>query len=184
MRIVAGIVLWLGLAGSAWAAFPYDYNGTAPNDLQGKVEWMYAATPEPGNTLVNADPRELGGVRGASLVDRDPSVETAWQTTTGRPDVTIAVLDSGIEWNDLGAMRDLRTKTRLNRGELEPPLRDRGAASEPGVDCASYADGWDASGDGVFNVPTTPATRASTPLRRWATVRSRKVARCSTRRTC
>jgi hypothetical protein len=83
MRIVAGIVLWLGLAGSAWAAFPYDYDGAAPNDLQGKVEWMYAATPEPGNTLVNADPRELGGVRGASLVDRDPSVETAWQTTTG-----------------------------------------------------------------------------------------------------
>jgi Subtilase family len=152
MRIVAGIVLWLGLAGSAWAAFPYDYDGTAPNDLQGKVEWMYAATPEPGNTLVNADPRELGGVRGASLVDRDPSVETAWQTTAGRPDVTIAVLDSGIEWNDLEAMRDLRAKTRLGRGELDPPLRDRAAATEPGVDCSSYADGWDASGDGVFNV--------------------------------
>src|SRR5918992_700260 len=139
MKIVAGIVLWLALAGSAWAAFPYDYDGTAPSDLQGKVEWMYAATPEPGNTLVNADPRELGGVRGASLVDRDASVETAWQTTTGRPDVTIAVLDSGIEWNDLDAMRDLRAKTRLNRGELEPPLRDRAAATESGVDCASYA---------------------------------------------
>src|SRR5918992_600185 len=152
MKIVAGIVLWLALAGSAWAAFPYDYDGTAPSDLQGKVEWMYAATPEPGNTLVNADPRELGGVRGASLVDRDPTIETAWQRTTGRPDVTIAVLDSGIEWNELEAMRDLRAKTRLNRGELEPPLRDRAAATEPGVDCASYAGGWDASGDGVFNV--------------------------------
>ena len=38
MRTVVGIVLWLGLAGSAWAAFPYDYDGTTPNDLQGKVE--------------------------------------------------------------------------------------------------------------------------------------------------
>jgi hypothetical protein len=139
-------------AGTALAAFPYDYDGTAPSDLQGKLEWMYAATPEQGNTLVNADPRELGGVRGASIVDRDRSVATAWQTTTGRPDVTIAVLDSGIEWNDAGAMRDLRAKTRLNRGELDPPLRDRTAASEPGVECGSYADGWDANGDGVFNV--------------------------------
>jgi hypothetical protein len=139
-------------AGAALAAFPYDYQGAAPSDLQGKLEWMYAATPEEGNTLVNADPRELGGVRGASLVDRDPSVATAWQTTTGRPDVTIAVLDSGIKWNDLGAMRDLRAKTRLNRGELEPPLHDRTAATEPGVDCASYGADWDASGDGVFNV--------------------------------
>ncbi len=152
MRLLAGIVVWLSMAGSAWAAFPYEYDGAAPSDLQGKLDWMYAATPEAGNALVNADPRELGGVRGAKLVDRDPSVETAWQTTTGRPDVTIAVLDSGIKWNDLGAMKDLRGKTRLSKGELEPPLRDRSEPSEPGVDCASYADGWDANGDGVFNV--------------------------------
>jgi Subtilase family/FG-GAP-like repeat len=141
------IVVWLSLAGSAWAAFPYSYDGTAPSDLQGKLEWMYAATPEQGNALVNADPRELGGVRGASVVDRDPTVATAWQTTTGRPDVTIAVLDSGIEWNDLGAMKDLRAKTRLNRGELSVPLHDRAAPA-----CASFTDDWDANGDGVFNV--------------------------------
>jgi len=149
---IAAIVVWLSLAGSAWAAFPYEYEDTAPDDLEGKTEWMYAATPEPGNTLVNADPRELGGVRGASLVDQDPSVTTAWQTTTGRPGVTIAVLDSGIKWNDLGAMRDLRRKFRLNRGELGEPRHDRAQASEPGVDCAGYADAWDANGDGVFDV--------------------------------
>jgi len=80
-------------APTAHAAFPYEYNGTPPSDLEGKTEWMYAATPEAGNALVNADPRELGGVRGASLVDTDPSVATGWQTSTGRPDVTIAVLD-------------------------------------------------------------------------------------------
>jgi Subtilase family/FG-GAP-like repeat len=149
---LATIVVWLSLAGSAWASFPYEYEGTAPSDLEGKSEWMYAATPEQGNALVNADPRELGGVRGASVVDADPSVRTAWQTTTGRPDVTIAVLDSGIKWNDLGAMSDLRAKARLNRGELEQPLHDRSEPTEPGADCAGYGGGWDANGDGVFNV--------------------------------
>ena len=42
---------------------------------------------------------------------------TAWMTTTGRPDVTIAVLDSGIEWNNPGAMDDLRFKLR-HEGEI------------------------------------------------------------------
>jgi hypothetical protein len=149
---IATIVVWLSLAGSAWASFPYEYEGTAPSDLEGKTDWMYAATPEQGNDLVNADPRELGGVRGASVVDADPSVQTAWQTTTGRPDVTIAVLDSGIKWNDLAAMNDLRAKARLNRGELEQPLHDRSEPTEPGADCAAYGGGWDANGDGVFNV--------------------------------
>jgi hypothetical protein len=139
-------------APAAHAAFPYDYDGIAPSDLEGKVEWMYAATPEQGNALVNADPRELGGVRGASLVDRDPSVATGWQTSTGRPDVTIAVLDSGIKWNDLAAMKDLRAKFRLNRGELEQPRHDRAQATEPDGECATFADAWDANGDGVFNV--------------------------------
>jgi hypothetical protein len=29
----------------AHAAFPYEYDGRAPSDLEGKTEWMYAATP-------------------------------------------------------------------------------------------------------------------------------------------
>jgi hypothetical protein len=61
---IATLVVWLSLAGSAWALLPYHYDGTAPGDLEGKTEWMYAATPERGNTLVNPDPRELGGARG------------------------------------------------------------------------------------------------------------------------
>ena len=76
-------------------------------------------------------------MRGAHVVDPNPSVDTAWQTTTGRPDVTIAVLDSGIKWNDAGAMLDLRRKTWLNRGEL--PVPDG---------CTQH----DCNGDGVFNV--------------------------------
>ena len=76
-------------------------------------------------------------MRGGHVVDPNPSVDTAWQTTTGRPDVTIAVLDSGIKWNDAGAMNDLRRKTWLNSGEL--PVPDG---------CTQH----DCNSDGVFNV--------------------------------
>lgn len=73
---------------------------------------------------------ELEGVMGAG-------VEKAWGITTGRPDVLIAVLDTGIDWRDAAGMAELARKFYLNEGEIPPPL---GAAS------------WDANGDGVFNV--------------------------------
>src|SRR5688500_15940167 len=105
----------LALPGVALGTFPYpkpadpnDYgsfrlapDAPRPNDLAGKLEWMYASTPAPGSPLT-LDKRELGGVRGAWLVDKNGSAPQAWSTTTGRPDVTIAVLDSGIQWNDFG----------------------------------------------------------------------------------
>jgi len=74
--------------------------------------------------------RELRGVMGAS-------VDKAWGITTGRPDVVIAVLDSGIRWEDPEVMRELAGKIYLNAGELPPPLG---------------ADRWDLDSDGVFNV--------------------------------
>lgn len=139
-----------GATSSARAAFPYpapptgvnpnDYSeymflpggrNRGPNDLKGKLEFMYAATPEPlaanpvENAQIRADPAELGGVRGGHIVDNGsaefPNPDFAWQTTTGRPDVAIAVLDSGIQWNDTNAMLDLRKKTRLNRGGPRSP---------------------------------------------------------------
>ncbi len=105
----------VAIAAPAEASFPYtrpagdptDYDdlylgaGQVPNDLGGN-EFKFAATPDPANTLTNANPVELGGVRGAHVVDDDGSVNTAFMTTTGRPDVTIAILDSGIKWNDAG----------------------------------------------------------------------------------
>jgi hypothetical protein len=112
---------------------------------------MYAATPEAGNLEVNLNPMELGGVRGAHLAD-NADVDQAWRTTTGRPDVAISVLDSGIKWNDARAMYELRKKARLNRGELPLPRHDRGASLEPGQDCATYRDDDDANVDGVVNV--------------------------------
>jgi hypothetical protein len=65
------------------------------------------------------------------------SVDRAWALTTGRPDVAMAVLDSGIRWHEAADMAELAGRCRLNEGELPPP---RGAAL------------WDANGDGVFNV--------------------------------
>jgi hypothetical protein len=115
LAALAGALLTMTAATPALADFPYpalgpgeDYadlrtNG-APNDLDGASNrFKYAATADPANTINNARPTELNGVRGASVVDADGG-STAWQLTTGRPDVTIAVLDSGIEWDNPGAM--------------------------------------------------------------------------------
>ncbi len=122
-----------------------------PNDVAGDGnDWKFAATPEPLSPYTS-DPKELFGVRGAHVVDASASVDTAWQTTTGRPDVTISVLDSGIKWNDFSAMIDLREKLRLNKGELPVP-NHAGSALEPGVDCSTYIGFYDANTDGVFNV--------------------------------
>src|SRR3954451_4405354 len=117
MRLAAAtVVWWLVLASPGLAALPYHaQRGQVPNDLDDQ-EWKLAATPEAGSPYAH-DPLELYGVRGAHVVDA-ADVDTAWQTTTGRTDVTIAVLDSGIKWNSESAMQDLRRKVRLNKGEL------------------------------------------------------------------
>src|SRR5205823_6180137 len=141
--------------------------------------WKLAATPEPSpqsDALVNGKRDELCGVRGASVVDGHatfPSgtsscmpagspVKTGFEVTLGRPDVVIAVLDSGIKWNDAGAMTDLRDKVHLNQGELPAPRHDLGSSLVPGLSCGSYrgASGgddnrhgnYDVNNDGVFNV--------------------------------
>jgi hypothetical protein len=59
--------------------------------------------------------------------------DSLWASTTGRPDVVVAVLDSGIEWD----RRDLAGAVWLNPGELPVP---------PG--CASH----DCNGDGFVSV--------------------------------
>src|SRR3954451_24378948 len=124
MRRTAATVAVLGalaaLPAAALAQFPYrpqgapdDYSkyspppsAPVPNDLGGKLDWMYSSTPAPPTdypgpqpdpppaTPLTSDKRERGRVRGAWVVDRNRSAPQAWATTTGRPDVTIAVLDS------------------------------------------------------------------------------------------
>jgi hypothetical protein len=152
----------------ALGAFPYarpgadtkDYTDLyltdqEPNDVGDDSDgeyFKYSASPLSTNVTNNGRPTELGGVRGGHLFDKDAALPTAWQVTTGRPDVTIATLDSGIEWNNSSAMNDLRFKTRLNEGELPIPQKDRSTPLVAGVDCTSYLVAYDANDDGVLNI--------------------------------
>ncbi len=66
------------------------------------------------------------------------AVTEAWRYQTGRWDVPVAVLDSGIEWG----RGELRAKVRLNTAELPPPQR---------ADGSEVAD-YDLDGNGLINV--------------------------------
>jgi hypothetical protein len=109
--------------------------------------WRYTAADEPTglpaefdrdnykrtsrrDPAISTSPHQLCGQKGSA-------VDLAWGITRGRPDVRIAVLDSGIKWRDTGAMRDLADRAYLNRGEVTPPC------GSPSGDC---------NGDGRFSI--------------------------------
>jgi hypothetical protein len=171
--LLVAAVLSAIVASAALAAFPYTRGGQTafddfylgpndnpPPDLNGDEQWYYPATPE---AAAPPDPLgiELGYVRGSHVVDAADAPETAWELTTGRPDVVIAVHDSGIEWSSLGAMRDIRFKTRLNTGELPEPNTQRAASlvdvdGTPGADPCAGADAtdgdYDTNNDGIVDL--------------------------------
>jgi hypothetical protein len=174
---LAAAIAALAIAPPALGDFPYTRPGgdpqdftdlyltnQLPNDFCGDGnEFKFSASANPQNIVSNNRPGELNGVRGAHVGDEAipgdcgttaSAKPTAWKLTLGRPDVTIAVLDSGIKWNDPSAMNELRLKVHLNRGELPVPQHDLGTAiSNPGTNnCASYTSSYDANGDGVFNI--------------------------------
>ena len=62
--------------------------------------------------LVANNPQELYGVMGAAT-------NRAWEVSTGRPDVIVAVMDSGIRWHE--PQESLVNKHYLNRSELPVP---------------------------------------------------------------
>ncbi|MGZ6887371.1 MAG: S8 family serine peptidase [Acidimicrobiia bacterium] len=111
------------------------------------TNWRYGAPDEPASLptefdrdnykrtslrdpSIAASPHQLCGQKGSA-------VDLAWGVTRGRPDVRIAVLDSGIKWRDAGAMHDLADRAYINRGEVTPPC---GTASG------------DCNGDGRFSI--------------------------------
>ncbi len=111
------------------------------------TNWRYGAADEPASLPAEFDrndykrtslrdpalarsPHQLCGQKGSA-------VDLAWGITKGRPEVRIAVLDSGIEWRNAGEMRDLADRAYLNRGEVTPPC------ATPSGDC---------NGDGRFSV--------------------------------
>jgi len=163
---VAVPVALLLAATAAHATFPYPPPppGTAPQDyaaylrlpsvsppvrpvdFTGGTEWKLTSDPT-GDPTIDSSPAELFGVRGMS-------VDLAWQVTTGRPDVLIAVLDSGIRWDDVGAMHDLARKVHINRGELPLP-RDAAGHTKPESSAGGAfldPDPYDLNDDGVFDV--------------------------------
>ncbi len=74
--------------------------------------------------------------------------DSAWKYSTGSPETSVAILDTGIRWQN----RELRAKVRLNGEELPEPLHNRGTPSDGGGICSSFADDDDADGNGAFNV--------------------------------
>ena len=78
-----------------------------------------------------------GGGRGIGQVS-GVSADRAWKRSTGRGDVQVAILDTGIRWNS----GSLRLKIALNAGELPKPQVAGGAP------CAQD----DCNSDGAFNV--------------------------------
>ncbi len=78
------------------------------------------------------------------------SVDLAWRHTIGDPRVVIAVLDSGIRWDE----RDLIEKAFLNKAELQNhlPLHGDSSPCDPLDPNQPTADRFDCNSDGVLSV--------------------------------
>ncbi len=96
-----------------------DHPAADPSRSTSTTTWKLTSDTT-GDAKIDANPQELFGVKGAS-------VDLAWQVTTGRPDVVIAVLDSGIRWGE--PQPDLVNKFYLNRAELPAPEGSTNAAT-------------------------------------------------------
>jgi hypothetical protein len=147
--IVAAALLAVS-APAALAEFPYpggigqpessSYRlapGVTPSNFSETGDWELSATPDTSPTSeagIDSQADQLCGVRGIGLLDADTvqptgclagqPVKTAFEVTTGNPDVHIAVLDSGIEWNRPDVMANEADKIWLNTAELPAPRHD------------------------------------------------------------
>ena len=148
--------LWAGGTGTGSSAIDCNAATThAPSGFNCN-DFIYSSkvdpTVEPGTGTPTS--QELGGVIG-------PSVDKAWDVSTGRPDVHIAVLDSGIKWHSYDDMVQLRNKVALNWAELPPPevaagTSPCGAVTLPSRSVKLASPGfpacYDLNHDGVFNL--------------------------------
>jgi hypothetical protein len=159
MKTMIARALWISflvmaVAMGAQGAMPYSGN-QVPADRGDYASYLFIngtsdlpVTYSPDDTwwltdyrgidnLVSYNPQEFYGVRGMGA-------NRAWEVTTGRPDVTIAIIDSGIRWNQTIDCNLLR-KYYINRGELPMP------AGGPNASDHRFG-GYDVTGDGVFNI--------------------------------
>ena len=96
--------------------------------------WPSALTPE----ALYRHPERAGSPQVSGF-----NAAGAWKATRGRPDVAVAVLDSGIDWS----RERVRTQVRLNADELPPPRRSDGTA-----DPSAGLDGYDLNANGAVDV--------------------------------
>jgi hypothetical protein len=151
---LSAVTLGLALAAgavrtdSARAAWPppenADFTDPAnwPNDPDYKGRWNY------WSFLPKQDPNVAPYLSAdVKLGASGMSLDKAWTITTGRPDVKIAVLDSGIKWDE----PDLANKVALNAAELVGAAKPLDAQ---GVACGGSGPlaGYDCNGDGLFTV--------------------------------
>lgn len=128
--------------------------GAFPEDPPNNPDYDQWETGEGGDSLYDEQwnlfsftPRGVRLTMQASGV----SADLAWRTTTGRKDVVIAILDSGIDWGE----RDLINQFYLNRGNCPSPRMPTG--SRPQGSSISMAMAYS-----IFKI--TPTTRGSSML--------------------
>jgi hypothetical protein len=146
---VASIIV-LAAAGAAYAAFPQE----PPNDpnfapaeqsptdcltksVNDEQHYLFSSMPQ-CTRLTATDPENASGM----------SVDSTWRDyTAGRPDVTIAYVEGGINWHDRNSA-DLATRVYVNRGEVPVPC----TGSPCTTTFSSSAAAYDVNHDGAFNV--------------------------------
>ncbi|MCC6214765.1 MAG: VCBS repeat-containing protein [Polyangiaceae bacterium] len=164
---VLGLAAGLTLRHDAFAAWPLPPTATKaeakdPANWPSDPSYAYRASTKPQEResgewhLFGFVPDRSPGAPALRPEEQDTaagmSVDLAWRYGIGDDRVLIAVLDSGIKWDE----DDLLEKAYLNRGELGKPgqlpvMAGGGAcapldASKPGVDL------FDCNGDGIFTV--------------------------------
>ncbi len=100
----------------------------------------------PNSTRLSAQYKEGVDADGVSKAGKPMvsgfNASGAWKLERGRPDVAVAILDTGIKWDREG----LRTQIRLNTGELPTPAAE-------GASCPSQGTNpHDCDGDGGVDV--------------------------------
>jgi len=124
-----------------------------PNDPGYPGSWNYFSflpVQQPGTPAYLSADTKLGA--------SGMSIDKAWEYSTGSPDVRIAIIDSGIEWDS----PDLVNKAWLNALELsnhKPLHADGSACGGTGV-----LAGYDCDGDGVFTVADYASDPRVTPI--------------------
>jgi len=113
-----------------------------PNDYHGR--WNYLGYLPTQAERKTAEPILEADVK---LGAAGMSIDKAWTYTIGRDDVHIAVIDSGIHWENA----DLLERVALNAVELKGTKRPQ---TKDGTECGGAGDlaGYDCNGDGIFTV--------------------------------